>query len=275
MIPIGGMTGQTALTLVKATEDRARELIRTSAQHERAISHFRENIADVNSVDDLMADPELYGFVMRAFDLEDQIFGKALMSKMLKSDIAEPDALVNRLSDPRFKELYNALGFGPEGVNTLNTISSRWREEVVDRYVTRQMIDTYNDQNETVGRALDFREKIGGVRNYFDILKDQDLSVVMRTAFGIPDAVAGIDIDRQAEILADKFDLESLKDPEEIDRIMRLYVTLTDARNGVAGLSAGSAAVQMLSTGLNRGGAFTPITIDIAAISARPANPYG
>ncbi|MHA6345253.1 DUF1217 domain-containing protein [Roseivivax sp. CAU 1761] len=266
------MSGQTALTLVKSTEGTARDLIRSAPQHDRAITHFRENIAKVNSVDDLMADPELYGFMMRAYDLEDQIFGKALMSKMLKSDIGDPEALVNRLTDPRFKELYKALEFGTDGVNTLKTISRKWQERVVERYVTRQFINGNETQNETVGRALEFREKAGSVSNVFDILKDRDLSKVLRTALGIPEAVAGIDIDKQAEIFKAKLDLEDLKDPEKVDKLMRRYVAISDALAGPAALS-GNAAVTLLSSAAS-GGGWLPVTIDITAVSALPSNPY-
>ncbi|MEO1959768.1 MAG: DUF1217 domain-containing protein [Paracoccus sp. (in: a-proteobacteria)] len=261
-----------ALKLVDATEEKQRELIRTSAQHARAIDHFRQNIADVETVDQLMADPELYGFVMRAFDLEDQIFGKALMSKMLKSDISDPDALVNRLSDPRFKELYRSLEFGTDGVNTLKTLSRRWQDMVVDRYVTRQFIDGNDAQNAIVGRALEFREKAGSVNNVYDILKDRDLSNVLRTALGIPDSVAGIDIDKQADIFLKKLDLADLKDPAKVEKLMRRYTAIADAQSGPAAL-AGNAAVTLLNAAAS-GGGWLPVTIDISAISALPSNPY-
>ena len=45
----------------------------------------------------------------------DQIFGKAMMSKILKSNIEEDDALVNKLTDVRFKALYEEMGFGENG----------------------------------------------------------------------------------------------------------------------------------------------------------------
>ena len=46
---------------------------------------------------------------MKAYNLEDQIFGKAMMEKVLKSDISDSSALVNRLTDSRFKEFHKAM----------------------------------------------------------------------------------------------------------------------------------------------------------------------
>ena len=42
MIPIGGMSAGTGLSLLDATKDKSLSLIRNSAQHERAITQFRE-----------------------------------------------------------------------------------------------------------------------------------------------------------------------------------------------------------------------------------------
>ncbi|MFD1342026.1 DUF1217 domain-containing protein [Litorisediminicola beolgyonensis] len=268
MLALGTMSAQTGLRLVTTVEDKAKALIRDSAQHARAIAHFEENIASVNSVDDLMADPDLYAFVMRAYDLEDQIFGKALMSKMLKSDIDDPKALVNRLSDPRFKELYNALQFGPEGENTLVTLSKKWRDSVVEKYVSRQFIDQQYDQNETVGTALEFRQKIGSVENVFDILKDRDLALVVRTALGLPREFAQLDIDKQAEEIKERLDLETLKDPAEVEKLVNRYVLISDAQSGTA--TAGSAALQMLTSAAN----YSFVSIDLEAISSLPRSPY-
>ncbi|QFT47383.1 hypothetical protein FIU97_12415 [Roseivivax sp. THAF40] len=256
------------LRIADSVEPASRDLIRSSAQHSRAIAYFSENIESVNSVDELIADPDLYSFVMRAFDLEDQIFGKGLISKMLKSDIEDRTALINRLTDPRFKELYAALDFGEGGVGNTNTISETWQKSVIDRYVTRQFIDVQSDSNETVGIALEYREKISSVQNVFDILKDQDLSKVIRTAFGIPDGTAGLDIDRQAEILLDKIDIDELKKPDEIDRVMKRFAMISDALSGAA--ASANPAVQILQSS----NAFVPVTIDLAAITSIPSNPY-
>ena len=148
-----------------------------------------------------------------------------------------------------------------------------WQEEMVQRYVTRQYINDGEAQNETVGRVLEFREKAANVRNVFDILKDKDLSKVLRTALGIPEATAGLDIDKQAEIFKRKLDLADLKDPEKLKRLERTYVAISDATSAQGASS--NPAVQMLSSMARGGGAFVPMTLDISAISALPRRPYG
>ncbi len=266
MISVAGMSTLTALRLVDATQAKQEELIRSDFFHARAIDHFKENIEDVETVDDLMADPELYAFVMRAFDLEDQIFGRAMMEKILKSNIEESDALVNRMSDTRFRDLYNEMGFGTDGVGNLNTILSGWQDRMVDRYVDRQFINTQSEQNNALGTVLEFRNKVADIEDPLDVLKDSRMSEFFRTALGLPASMAGLDIDRQIGILNDKFDFEKLQDPEEVDKMIRRYVAITDATNGIA--SATSGAVTLMQGAVNFGASnFLSSVIDIDAIN--------
>lgn len=249
MIPITGLPSLTALNLVDATRDKQLDLIRNSTQHSRAIEHFKENIKNVETVDQLMEDQDLYAFVMRAFDLEDQIFGKAMIEKILKSNIEESDALVNRLTDTRFREMYNEMGFGTDGEGNLNTILKSWQNRMVDRYVERQFLNSAWDQNETVATALEFRKQAAELDSPFDILSNRTMTNFVQTAFGLPSSLSGIDIDKQAEIIRNKVDFDALDDPEQVEKLIRKYVAISEALSGSA--TANNAALQMLTMNAN------------------------
>lgn len=273
MIPIGGMSTQIGLRLTDATRDKQLTLIAETAQNARAIEGFRDRIGDVTSVDDLMKDQELYAFVMRAFDLEDQIFGKGLMRKVLESDLDDPKSLVNRLTDPRFRELHKELGFIAGGTFTLRTKQQYWQDATVNRFVERAFINGAADQNAGVGDVLEFREKVGDVKTWFDVLKSPGLGRFMRRALGIPEEVVQLDVDRQAKLFEAKFDIAKLQDPKEMAKLERKFVAITDALDTSSIQQNG--AIQMLNGVLNgAGGQFVPITLDIEAISSLPKTPY-
>ncbi|WP_375689991.1 DUF1217 domain-containing protein [Pseudooceanicola sp. LIPI14-2-Ac024] len=253
-----------ALKLVDATEDRQEELIRNQGQHARAIDHFTKNIGNIETVDQLMDDPELYAFVMRAYDLEDQIFGKAMMEKILKSNIEEDDALVNKLTDTRFKELYNGLGFGTDGEGNTNTISATWQEEMVARYVDRQFVNAQSEENDTLGSILEFRRKIETIEKPLDILKNETLTEFFQVALGLPKELSGLDIDRQIEILNQKFDFEDLKDPEEINRLVVRYAAIKDATEGVSQIETG--ATILMQSAVDTSTNLLSAVIDISTI---------
>ena len=270
-----GISTQLGLRIADATRDARVTAIRDSAEHSRAIAGFRERIADMRNVEDLMADRELYVFVMKAFDLENQIFGRAMIRKVLESDPTKPEALVRRLTDPRFMELHKGLGFGPEGKGNSFVPDRTWQEGIIARYVERQFIDGQAAQSEKVANVLEFRQKAPNVKTWFDVLKDPVMGQFMRTALGLPDESVRLDVDRQAALFGKKFDIEKLQDPNERARLERLYTIITDARD--TSRVGQNAAVQIMSGVLNSGaggGRFVPITLDIAAIGSLPRQPY-
>ncbi|EAR51743.1 hypothetical protein OG2516_06756 [Oceanicola granulosus HTCC2516] len=273
MIPITGLATPAALKLVDATRDQQLEMIGSSTRHARAIDTFRERVGGIETVEDLLADQDVYAFVMRAYDLEDQIFGKALVGKVLEGDITDSKALINRLTDPRMRELYTGLGFTEGGTKNANTLDPAWQEAMVDRYVEQHFINAQADQNATVGVALEFRRAAPEISTWMDVLKDADLSTLMRTALGVPSSVAQLDIDKQAELFARKFDITKLQDPAEVEKLVRKYAIISDALSGSA--ASNSAAVQMLSnSAAGMAGSYVPITLDISAITSLPSAPY-
>ncbi|WP_323765187.1 DUF1217 domain-containing protein [Marinovum sp.] len=263
MISISGMSGNLAMRLVDATESKEQVLLRSQPQNAREIEYFRENIDKVDTVDDLIGDYRLYSFVMKAHDLEDQIFGKAMMEKILKSNIEEDDALVNKLTDSRFKELYNTMGFGTDGVGNINTMLGNWKNRMVDKFIDTQYVNGKADENEAVGIALEFRRKAADVSSAYEILADADMATFVRTALGLPAVIAGLDIDRQAALINERLDLESLQDPEAVEKLVTRYMAISDATSD---LTTNNAALQILSNNVTSG-SFVPVTIDITAVT--------
>ena len=140
VISVSGLTSQAALNLVDRTRDSQMTTLRSEAQHERAANVFRERIASITTPEELVKDFEVYSFVMNAFDLEDQIFGRGMMRKILESDPGDNTALVNRLSDARFGAIHDALGFTAQGgAKVVPDFSDKtWQDGIVDRYFNVQ-----------------------------------------------------------------------------------------------------------------------------------------
>ena len=274
MIPLQGLSSSLGLALVDATRDRQIQSIENSARGKREIATFRERIGDIETVDQLIDDNELYVFVMKAFDLEDQIFGKAMMAKVLKGDPNDPAALVNRLTDQRFRDINREMGFLPNDAGNNNTFLSSWQDKMVDRFVERQFINSQADQNETIGTALEFRKVASTITDAFGFLKSAELSDFIRTTLGIPSQSAGLDIDRQAAVINKKFDFSKLQDPAEVEKMIVKYVAIKDAQSG--GNTSNNIALQLMNAAVNTSssGQFVPITIDIEAIQQIPRGGY-
>jgi len=267
VLSISGLNSQLALTLIDSTQDRQLESLKTQPQHARAAEQFRERIASITSPKELVQDYEVYSFVMRAFDLEDQIFGKGMIRKVLESDPSDETSLVNRLTDSRFGELHAALGFTTAaGAQAPDFSDAAWQDGIVDLYFDRAYANGYADQNETVGAVLEFREEVAGIDSWYDVLKNETLTEFFQTALNLPGELSGLDVDKQAGILADKYDLSKLSDPGEQERLISRYVAISDVLNP-QGFSATSAALSILQSSSSLSSGIIEVTWDIAPVS--------
>tara|TARA_R100001369_G_scaffold12168_2_gene26096 strand:- start:6035 stop:6859 length:825 start_codon:yes stop_codon:yes gene_type:complete len=273
MISISGLGSSTALKLIDATRDKQLELMRNSAANKRAEEAFRDRIGDITTPEELVADFEVYSYVMRAFDLEDQIFGKGLIRKMLESNPTEPSSLLNRLTDSRFREMHLTLGFTTEeGPQTPDLTDPDFLSDVTTRFYNRQYINENDAQNETVGTVLEFRDKVGDISNWFEVLASEKLTNFFQVALSLPTQMSALDLDRQKSLLQEKFDIEKLADPAEREKLIARYVAISDAVNP-QGFQANSIALDLLQS-YNLGGQFVPITIDVAAITFSASRLY-
>ena len=274
MISLGGMSTQVAVKLFDATRDKQLDLIANDALNARQIKAFEERIGDIKSAAEFVADTEVYTFVMRAFDLEDQIFGKAMIRKVLESNADESTALVNRLSNPKIKEMYDTLGFAPAGGRSFNFNRTTWQDEVIDRFKERIALNSAGANNEGARIALEFKSKAADVETWLDVLKDPDLGKFMRRALGLPDEAVKADLDNQIALFESKFDIEKLKDPAEVDKLVSRFSAIYDA---VEGVSAQSSTVLQLMQGavsIGQGGSFASATINIPTISGGGYSAY-
>ena len=274
MISLGGMSTQVAVKLFDATRDKQLDLVTKDALNARQIEAFKERIGDIKSPKEFVADTEVYTFVMRAFDLEDQIFGKAMIRKVLESNSDERSALVNRLSNPKIKDMYDKLGFAPGGGRSFNFNRTGWQDEVIDLFKERMLLNAAAEDNTGAGIALEFKSKAAEVETWFDILKDKDMGKFMRRALGLPDEAIKVDLDRQVALFKSKYDIEKLKDPKEVDKLVSRFSAIYDAVEGVQSQSNTVLQLMQGAVSIGQGGGFAAVTLNIPTITGGGYNAY-
>lgn len=244
LVSISGLDSLVGLRLTDETRSQQVSQMRATAQNQRAVEAFQDRIGLVNTPKELTDDFEVYSFVMRAFDLEAQVFGKGLVRKLLESDAEDPSSLVNRLTDRRFRVLHDALGFARAGPERPDFNSASWQASIINRYFDQAFESSAADQNPTVGTVLKLRREAPSITNWFQILRDKELSEFFRTSLGLPDQMAAIDVDKQKSLFAKSFDLKTLTDPKVLDRIISRYIAISDIKSPPAGAS--SPAISLL-----------------------------
>jgi len=204
------------------------------------------------------------------------MFGKAMIRKILESNPSDNTSLVNRLTDSRFKDLHTALGFTTAaGPATPNLADPVFENKIIDKFVNQEFINRSTDENAAVGKVFKFRNKVASITSWYSVLKDKDLTQFFQTALALPSSVSGLDITKQNDILARKYDLKKLTDPVEQEKLINRFLVLSDAANFDPNAS-GNLVLQLIQplSFSSSAGSFVPQTLDIAAVQFSAASLY-
>jgi hypothetical protein len=266
MISTRGLSPLAALALIDRQGDRFAQAVRSEPQAKREIAAFRDRIGRIASVEDLVKDRAVYSFVMKAFGLEREMPAKAMMKRILTSDPGDKASLVNRLTDPRYREINKVMGFTPDGrTGGADLGAPGWINAMVDRYVTQRMIDGQKAENPAVGLALDFERKAKGLTSWYKVLADPQMASFIRTAFGLPDSVAQGDIDGQVRMLEGRMKIGELQDPKVRKTLVRQYAAIA----GVVEQPATASSLASLFARPQDWASWKPVTPDLSATAGQ------
>ena len=191
--------------------------------------YFKETMAEVESIDDFLADDRLYKYAMYAFDISAEEADAGFLRKVLEGGISDPQSFANQQSEPKFAAFAAAFDFMKYG-EQLTT-----RRPAVDAAVSGYMRQTLEEnagaQNEGVRLALYFERKAPQMKSFMQILADPAMAQVVRTALGLPDSFGQADIDRQAALFEKRLDIEDFKDPEALSKFMRRFTAMWEVSN--------------------------------------------
>jgi Protein of unknown function (DUF1217) len=202
----------------------------------RELDYFKATIGKIKSVDDFMANTRVYNFALSAFGLDDMQYAKAFIRKVLNEGIDSPEAFSIKLADQRFREFATTFNFKRYG--TATTSFDRAQSGVTDKYLRNTLEAQSGDQSEGLRLALYFERKASSVTSAYSILADKALYQVARTALGLPDAISGSDIEKQATILGEKIDISKMGDGAYVKKLITRFLGRYEADNSSASASA-------------------------------------
>jgi hypothetical protein len=222
-------TTYTSYQLLAADLPRSIERVSQEPMVARETEYFRNTIGNIKSVDEFMADSRIYDYAMKAFGLEDMGYAKAFMRKVLTEGVSDPESFANKLTDTRYKDLATAFNF--EAYGSAATSFDRAQKGVVDRYLRQTLEENAGAENTGVRLALYFERMAPTLENMYEILADEALGQVVRTALGLPAELAASDIDKQAALFEKNFAIEDFKDPAKLARFIDRFTTMWELEN--------------------------------------------
>ena len=232
----GGLVGWSILQRTMETQTAA---FNASPTLQRDTTYFEENIGNVQTAEDLVADRRLLRVALGAFGLSEDINNTFFVRKILEEGTLSDDALANRLTDTRYKEMSAAFGFG--NYSTPSTQVSTFGAEITEAYRERQFEVAIGTQDESMRLALNADRELESVSQksgsedtrWFLILGSPPLRQVFETALGMPSSFSQLDLDRQLDMLKDRSDalfgsdtVSQFADPEARERLVERYLLM-------------------------------------------------
>lgn len=241
-VPTGGLAGWRFL---QSTAEVQRMAHAKSAMQQRDLAYFKENIGKVQTAEQLVSDYRLLAVALGAFGLDGDIGNKYLIRRVLEDGTFKPDALSNRLSDKRYRDLAKTFGFGDFPIP--NTKLSDFADKIAARYRDQRFEADMGRTNDTMRLALNAKRELPqlaqskgtNLTKWFTLMGTPPLRKVMETALGLPPAFAALPIDRQVETFQEravaKFgtsDLAELGQGEKLERLLDRYAALDTTGTG-------------------------------------------
>lgn len=100
---------------LKRTREAQQALFEQNVIVTRDTRNFAENLKNVETADQLMADRALLSVALGAFGLGEDINNRAFIKEILESDLGDTTSLANRLADKRYQAFAQAFNFAGEG----------------------------------------------------------------------------------------------------------------------------------------------------------------
>ncbi len=237
----GGVSALFVLQTLKTTRDQQFEAFKNSPVIQRDLEHFLEKAGEVETVEEFLGDRRLLRVALSAFALEDEINFLGRIKKILIEPVEDKESLVNKLLDPRFKEIAESFAFGVLGVSNLKL--NFFRQEIVDKFLTNEFEKHLGELNPAIREAEFFRRKIGDITGTFDILGNAVLRSVVTTALNLPIEIVFQSIDKQKALIDARIDIEDFKDPEFVDKFIHRFLLQKDLQGFQAGFPGAGSGV--------------------------------
>ncbi|MFQ1700433.1 DUF1217 domain-containing protein [Loktanella agnita] len=257
VVPVSGYLGWRFL---ERTLDTQQEAFNESAPVTRETDYFRDNIANIRSVEDLVNDRRLLSVALGAFGLDDDINNKFFIQRILADGTTSDDALSSRLADPRYADFSRAFGFGDSAIP--NTVFANFADDIIDRYETKAFETAVGEQDNDLRLALNVRDGLSDIfgrastsaGQWFSVMGNAPLRSVFQTALGLPDSISNIDLDQQLEVFQERSrsvfgtdNLTDFSDPESEEKLIRLFLIRSEAAQFNAA-NGGSIALTLLQS---------------------------
>lgn len=155
----------------------------TEGTNATATAYYNANIGKVKSVNDFVNNYKLFNYAMTAYGLSDMAYAKAFMTKVLQSNLSDPNSFANKLTDSRYRTFASAFQFLTTG-SVANKAAAQTSTQVTDTTSAFAKNSTADSVTQTLDTSY-YQSHIGAVKTVSDLEKDTSLYNYVMTAYGV------------------------------------------------------------------------------------------
>lgn len=264
-VPALPLTGVSGHRLLQATYDQQLGAFADSSSVQNDRAYLEENLSEPVAVEDFLSDRRLLRITLTSFGLAGEESKAGLVRRVLES-VADPDdSLLERLNDSNY-EAFAAI-FEPDADGNISISAEAIADIGVEfeREAFEEAIGEVDvDQRLGLNYQSDIASLIGTDSSdeaiLFRLLGNESTRTLLEGALGLPEELAALPIDRQAEELREQLiskigvtELSELASPENVEKVIVRFHALQAIANGPSATTPGSVALTLLS-GLNDDG---------------------
>lgn len=236
-----------AMRAAEANKERDVGLTAAKPEIKRAIDGFRAGVAKATTVDGLLRDPRVLEVLLTANGLGDQTSRPGLARKAFASDPTDATALVNRLTDTRWKPAVETFDFANKGLTVIK--DQAVIDKLADAYAEVKWRKSLDQTTPGLSNALTFRAQAKDITSALGILGDPVLREVVTVALRIPKQIAFQTLTAQETAINARLKIERLQDPKFVEAFAQRYL-LAAAENAQTNTGADLTALSVRSAGL-------------------------
>jgi hypothetical protein len=214
----------------------------------RDLAAFTKGIANAKDLNTALQNPNVLKVLLTANGMADQIPYTALATKALESDPTDPDSLVNKLSDTRWKTLATTYNLATKGLAGLQdpTVQS----QIADAYERVSWLNSLDQATPGLAEAIQFKQQASKITSVDQVLGDPINWEVVLTALGIPQQIAFQDITAREHAVSSRLDITKLQDPQFVTTLTDQYLLTKQQQTQGASSSSSLNVLAVKANGL-------------------------
>ncbi len=240
--PILAATGLVGWQFLARTADVQQASHARSPVITNAIERFREGIGSVESAQDLVSNRAVLEVVLGAYGLQDDLPNKFFIRKVMEDGTSSPEALSNRLADPRYAALAEEMNFSKGRPGLLS--SPEFLERLENDFKRQRFEVAVGVQDVPLRLSLGLERELGTLTDrvkgddaqWFAVMGNAPLRRVFEAALGLPKEIGSLDIDRQLVVFRDRAEAKfgfttpgEFNSPEALEELRRAYLVASES----------------------------------------------